>query len=171
MRRGTQQPGQHRDQRGGVILVGVDPTRRNKAHQVAGAARRAQLRHQIGERGELADRSVVDRITDAARVTQREPRAIGEQRRAVEDARTPDRLVGGGDALGRLGLHAARAPAQALRQLGLLRDHDIGLEWQQSNFFEITGQYTFADRRYEDAGRLNNRQQGQLFRIQFQVNY
>ena len=53
----------------------------------------------------------------------------------------------------------------------LVRDHDIGLEWQQSNFFEITGQYTFADRRYEDAGRLNNRQQGQLFRIQFQVNY
>ena len=53
----------------------------------------------------------------------------------------------------------------------LVRDHDLGLEWQQNNFFEITGQYTFADRTYEDAGRPNNRQQGQVFRVQFQVNY
>jgi uncharacterized coiled-coil protein SlyX len=53
----------------------------------------------------------------------------------------------------------------------LVRDHDLGLEWQQSNFFEITGQYTFGDRRYEDASKLNNRQQGQVFRLQIQVNY
>lgn len=53
----------------------------------------------------------------------------------------------------------------------LVRDHDLGLEWQQSNFFEITGQYSFSDRRYEDATKPNNRQKGQLFRVQFQINY
>lgn len=53
----------------------------------------------------------------------------------------------------------------------LVRDHDFGLEWQQSNFLEITGQYTIGDRRFEDASRMNNRQKGQVFRVQIQVNY
>lgn len=53
----------------------------------------------------------------------------------------------------------------------LVRDTDIGLEWQQSNFFEITGQFTHSDRTYEDAGKPNNRQKGNILRIQFQVNY
>lgn len=53
----------------------------------------------------------------------------------------------------------------------LVRDHDIGLEWQQSNFFEITGQFTHSDRTYEDASKPNNRQKGNILRIQFQINY
>ena len=53
----------------------------------------------------------------------------------------------------------------------LVRDHDIGLEWQQSNFLEVTGQYSFSDRTYEDAGKPNNRQKGNMFRIQVQINY
>jgi phosphate-selective porin len=53
----------------------------------------------------------------------------------------------------------------------LVRDHDIGIEWQQSNFFEITGEFTHSDRTYEDAGKPNNRQKGNILRVQFQVNY
>lgn len=53
----------------------------------------------------------------------------------------------------------------------LVRDHDIGLEWQQSSFFEITGQFTHSDRKFEDAGKPNNRQKGNLFRVQVQINY
>lgn len=53
----------------------------------------------------------------------------------------------------------------------LVRDSDFGIEWQQSNFFEITGQFTHSDRTYEDASKPNNRQKGNLLRIQFQVNY
>jgi hypothetical protein len=53
----------------------------------------------------------------------------------------------------------------------LVRDHEIGLEWQQSNFFEITGAFARSDRRYEDATRPNNRQKGNLVRLQVQINY
>ena len=53
----------------------------------------------------------------------------------------------------------------------LVRDYIAGVEWQQSNFFEITGQYSYSDRTYEDAVRPNNRQKGSLFRLQVQVNY
>jgi uncharacterized coiled-coil protein SlyX len=53
----------------------------------------------------------------------------------------------------------------------LVRDNDFGVEWQQSNFFEITAQYSRMDRTYEDAVRPNNRQKGSLLRLQFQINY
>ena len=53
----------------------------------------------------------------------------------------------------------------------LVRDHDFGVEWQQNSFLEIVGQYTVSDRTYEDAVRSNNRQKGQLLRLQLQLNY
>jgi hypothetical protein len=53
----------------------------------------------------------------------------------------------------------------------LVREHEVGLEWQQSNFFEITGAYAYRDRRFEDALKPNNRQKGNMVRLQIQVNY
>lgn len=53
----------------------------------------------------------------------------------------------------------------------LVRAVEMGMEWQQSPFLEIVGQYGFEDRRYEDGARLNNRQKGQLLRVQLQINY
>lgn len=53
----------------------------------------------------------------------------------------------------------------------LVRDHDFGFEWQQNAFLEVVGQYTFSDRTYEDAVKSNNRQKGQLLRLQLQLNY
>lgn len=53
----------------------------------------------------------------------------------------------------------------------LVREYELGLEWQQSSNFEIVGQYSYGDRRYEDFARPNNRQKGSLLRIQLQINY
>jgi hypothetical protein len=53
----------------------------------------------------------------------------------------------------------------------LVRDFEVGMEWQQSNAFEIVGQYSYGDRRFEDASRPSNRQKGSLLRLQIQVNY
>jgi hypothetical protein len=53
----------------------------------------------------------------------------------------------------------------------LVRDHELGLEWQQSANLELVGIYSFNDRTFEDAIKANNRQQGNLFRLQLQVNY
>jgi hypothetical protein len=53
----------------------------------------------------------------------------------------------------------------------LVRDFELGLEWQQSNFFEVVTQYSYGDRKFEDANRPNNRQKGGLLRVQLQINY
>lgn len=53
----------------------------------------------------------------------------------------------------------------------LVRDFELGMEWQQSNSFEIVTQYSHSDRRYEDFSRPNNRQKGSLLRVQLQINY
>lgn len=53
----------------------------------------------------------------------------------------------------------------------LVRDHDFGVEWQRNAFLEVVAQYTFSDRTYEDAVKPNNRQKGQLLRLQLQLNY
>lgn len=53
----------------------------------------------------------------------------------------------------------------------LVRDLEFGLEWQPNPFIELVGQYVRADRTYEDSRVTNNRQQGNLFRIQMQLNY
>jgi hypothetical protein len=53
----------------------------------------------------------------------------------------------------------------------LVRDHEIGVEWQASSNLELVGFYAHADRTYEDGGRPNNRQIGNVFRLQLQINY
>jgi hypothetical protein len=52
-----------------------------------------------------------------------------------------------------------------------VRELEIGTEWLPLRALELTAQYTIADRRYEDAATIGNRQKGQLLRLQAQVNY
>ena len=52
-----------------------------------------------------------------------------------------------------------------------VKELEIGVEWQPIKAFEITAVYTVADRRYEDAARPDNHRNGQLLRLQLQVNY
>ena len=52
-----------------------------------------------------------------------------------------------------------------------VRELEIGAEWQASRAFELTAQYTFARRRYEDFLEQDNLQRGQLLRLQAQFNY
>ncbi len=51
-----------------------------------------------------------------------------------------------------------------------VRDLEIGAEWQPFKAFEIVAMYTISSRRYEDALRRSNLQDGSLLRLQFQVN-
>ncbi|MEX1193098.1 MAG: porin [Brumimicrobium sp.] len=46
---------------------------------------------------------------------------------------------------------------------------EVGIEWMPYPNFEIVAMYTFSERRYEDAVRLDNFQTGNLMRFQFQV--
>ena len=52
-----------------------------------------------------------------------------------------------------------------------VRELEFGAEWQLSRQFELTAQYTIADRRYEDFRNQDNRQRGNLLRLQAQFNY
>jgi hypothetical protein len=45
------------------------------------------------------------------------------------------------------------------------------VEWQQNAYLEVVLLYTHSDRRYEDAAKTNNRQKGDLLRLQLQLNY
>jgi hypothetical protein len=53
----------------------------------------------------------------------------------------------------------------------LVRDVEVGLEWQFSPALELVTQYSRSDRTFEDALRPNNRQKGHAVRMQLQVNY
>lgn len=48
---------------------------------------------------------------------------------------------------------------------------EIGAEWQPIKNFELVAMYTISDRRYEDAVLTNNRQKGNLLRLQAQFNF
>jgi len=48
---------------------------------------------------------------------------------------------------------------------------DAGLEMQFGKAFEFTPQYTGGYRLFEDGGKPNNEQRGNLFRVQLQYNY
>jgi hypothetical protein len=52
-----------------------------------------------------------------------------------------------------------------------VRELEIGTEWLPLAAFEFTAMYTISDRRYEDLATPNNRQKGQLLRLQAQFNY
>lgn len=48
---------------------------------------------------------------------------------------------------------------------------EIGAEWQMNKNFELVVNYTMSKRRYEDFANQNNKQRGNLLRIQAQVNF
>lgn len=53
----------------------------------------------------------------------------------------------------------------------IVRDYEIGLEWQPFKAFEIVAEWVIADRTFEDSALKNNRQQGNLLRLQAQFNF
>ena len=52
-----------------------------------------------------------------------------------------------------------------------VREAEIGLEWQPFKNLEIVAMYTMSDRTYQDAVKTDNRQVGNLLRLQVQINY
>jgi hypothetical protein len=50
-------------------------------------------------------------------------------------------------------------------------EFEVGTEWQPGKNFELVLMYTISDRRFEDYAVRNNRQKGQLLRIQAQMNF
>ena len=53
----------------------------------------------------------------------------------------------------------------------VVRDYEIGIEWQPFKAFEFTAEYVIADRTFEDSVLPINRQQGNLLRLQAQFNF
>lgn len=53
----------------------------------------------------------------------------------------------------------------------IVRDYEFGLEWQPIKAFELTAEWVVADRTFEDSVIRNNRQQGNLLRLQAQINF
>lgn len=52
-----------------------------------------------------------------------------------------------------------------------VNEFEVGLEWQFNPNFELVVMYTISNRRYEDFALQNNQQEGNLLRIQAQVNF
>jgi hypothetical protein len=52
-----------------------------------------------------------------------------------------------------------------------VREREIGVEWQPIKNFELVVMYTTSKRRFEDAIKNDNYQEGSLLRIQAQFNY
>ncbi|MDR7209762.1 porin [Flavobacterium piscis] len=53
----------------------------------------------------------------------------------------------------------------------VVRDYEIGIEWQPIKAFELVAEYVIADRTFEDSALPVNRQQGNLLRLQAQFNF
>lgn len=53
----------------------------------------------------------------------------------------------------------------------VVRDYEIGLEWQPIKAFELVAEWVISDRTFEDSAIRNNRQQGNLLRLQAQFNF
>lgn len=52
-----------------------------------------------------------------------------------------------------------------------VNEYEIGIEWAPIKQFELVAQYTISKRRFEDFKKQDNIQQGQLLRLQAQVNF
>ncbi|MGZ5244798.1 MAG: porin, partial [Bacteroidia bacterium] len=52
-----------------------------------------------------------------------------------------------------------------------VREHEFGLEWQPFTNFEIVAMYTISERTFEDSKLRDNKQAGNLLRLQLQFNY
>jgi hypothetical protein len=53
----------------------------------------------------------------------------------------------------------------------VVRDYELGLEWQPFKAFELVAEWVIADRTFEDSVLPNNRQRGNLLRLQAQFNF
>lgn len=53
----------------------------------------------------------------------------------------------------------------------IVRDYEIGVEWQPIKAFELVAEWVISDRTFEDSALPNNRQQGNLLRLQAQFNF
>lgn len=53
----------------------------------------------------------------------------------------------------------------------VVRDYQIGVEWQPIKALEFVAEYVIADRTFEDSAIPVNRQQGNLLRLQAQFNF
>jgi hypothetical protein len=53
----------------------------------------------------------------------------------------------------------------------VVKELEIGIEWQPAKSFELVVMYTTSDRIYEDFSLRNNHQKGSLLRLQAQVNF
>ncbi len=53
----------------------------------------------------------------------------------------------------------------------VVRDYEFGLEWQPFRAFELVAEWVLADRTFEDSALPNNRQRGNLLRLQAQFNF
>ncbi len=52
-----------------------------------------------------------------------------------------------------------------------VQEYEFGVEWQMNKNFELVVMYTTSRRQYEDFGKQNNLQTGNLLRIQAQMNF
>jgi len=52
-----------------------------------------------------------------------------------------------------------------------VNDFEFGVEWQPNRNFELVCEYYLGDRRFEDHAKPDNRQKGELLRIQAQFNF
>ena len=52
-----------------------------------------------------------------------------------------------------------------------VREFEVGVEWLPVSALEFTAMYTMSRRRFEDGARPVNEQEGQLLRLQLQINY
>ena len=52
-----------------------------------------------------------------------------------------------------------------------VRELELGAELQLSKSLEITAEYVFSSRRFEDHNNRDNLQKGRLLRLQAQINF
>jgi hypothetical protein len=53
----------------------------------------------------------------------------------------------------------------------VVREYELGIEWQPIKAFELVAEWVISDRKFEDSVLPNNRQQGNLLRLQAQFNF
>lgn len=53
----------------------------------------------------------------------------------------------------------------------VVRDYELGLEWQPFKAFELVAEWVISDRTFEDSALPINRQKGNLLRLQAQFNF
>lgn len=52
-----------------------------------------------------------------------------------------------------------------------VKELELGVEWSPVKEFELVAMYTFSNRRFEDFGKQDNLQSGNLLRLQAQINF